>query len=1031
MGLLLLVGLLAVRWFHPGYLIKTEDVALPFTPARWWQYAHAWNNLIDLGIQFWENFAGLVFLSVPAALQGLGLSMAVTQRIEYVLWFTLPGLSMYFLMIQIAPGPSARATRLVASVFYMCNLYLEPIWQGLNIANLSAYAALPVLLGLVIIGMARPKQWWTIPVIGLVSLTASGAGTNPPLLVVALLPIPLYVVCRILYQRQWRQPKALLELLQYFGKVLVVVLAINSFWWLPQLASFQEQGPIATMDRATAIDISRSWVRGVSAATSPLNTLRLQGHWVWFEGRGDEPYTPYAQFFKSNPWLVLISFLIPAWVWGALLAVVRPVELFFAGLALVGVWLSLGVHPPFGLFYDWMIQHVPFFWIIRSPWYKFSLLTCLGYAVLLGGVANQLYHSAARRLDRQRWRQPRMVLAAVRWPISILLFSLVYAFPVSWGQMYPTSRERKYLAPSHIQLPAYLHEAAGWVNAQPWIRRLMVFPKQRVFATTWGFTDYMPPLTYFTLKPLVFNYGQSGWTATETSQVLSAIQRAVRQGITPDLQHLLALFNIDAVELSHDVVTAQQVDPGDYPAKLVAKFSEQPGITPVYTAGPLTFYRVGASLPHLYAVRHVTVVEGDPAALPTLANARFLDPPALLLSPQQDPATLRTLWAQGMIRRLVCFNAAFHQLAQRIPALQQALQHDRSALPPIELLYTSGHMETVLGVTPRDLAMTRVEGVSEPESFGGHAWQWLLTNNKPNLIIMNRASKWRYGNLRFVAYGHGRPRSLYTYLNGVLISQDAMAEGAQMEIRIPRVRFQPGQNAVAFYSPEAHDARGDRIVNFALREFELGAPVIAQSVELPTTGRYRIRWYLEGSPDEPVTNRLMDSLQLGGRRIALRRQRWAGRPFFVSDPVMFESGTYRMECAPSIQTPLALHLSLEQAGAAAPAETLTESTLTFRSPTLYDVASHTTGLQLLVFAEGFHPAWRFVRKGMPPQRPLPVNGCVNGYLLTAAEPFTGRLEFIPQRQFLIGSAVTLLTIAGCLGGLGRMAILRRHRRAPQ
>lgn len=1018
---------MALGWFHRGFLIKTEDVALPFTPQRWWEYAHAWNHLIDAGVQFWENFPALLFLALPAGLQAMGMSMGMAQRLEYLVWFTLPALSMYLLMCQVAPGPDGRVARLVASAFYMCNLYLEPVWQGMNIANLSAYAALPALLGLFIRGL-RSRDWRTIPAIALVSLVGSGAGTNPPLMMVAAIPLPGYLLLNIITHRRWRHPQAWRWVAGYVCAVVVAVVAVNSFWILPHLEMFRGGAMAATIDQATAQQVSRSWLQGTSAATHLLNLLRLQGHWVWFENRGNDPYVPYASFFQTNPWMLWAGFLLPAIVWASLLGRIGATELYFVMLALVGLLFGAGIHPPYGGLYNWMVGHVPYFWIIRSPWYKFTLLTCLGYAVLLGSFSARFYQWGRRRFARRSWRALAGPLAA-GLPAGVVLFTMAYAFPVSLGKMYPTRADRppaSSLAPSHIRIPSYVREAADWLNQQTDVRRVFVLPGRRVFALTWGYTDYMPALTYFTSIPLVFDYPRAGWSASGTSEIPQVIKVALGEGVTKNLQDILALLAVDMLLLEHDAVLQWHVDPTAYPAQLAHRLEEQAGIVPLKTVGPWAFYQVHRHRPFFYLTDQVTVVYGAQRALATLSNAELLGTSTSIFAHQQTTDTLRWLFAHGLVRRVVGMNPPAGGLRDAVPWLGQT---EGPPPPALELFYTSDQMETVFGQkASKVLRLSALEGLSPPERFKGQEWRWLRTNNKPNIVVDNPTASWRYGNVGFQVYGFGRPRTLYTYLNGTLVSLQPTPTDGAVTVRLPRLRFKPGVNQLAFYAPEQHDIRQGRPTNFAFRDIVLEAPIIAQTMDIPLQGVYRMWWHIESPLDAPL-EQFSEAVGIDDRTVPLTQRIVGGRPAYRSEPLPLSPGSHRVWCESSIGARLALRFSLVRASAL---PTVTEPIAVNAravSPTRYEVAYQPLRPSLMVFSEGFHPQWLLRGETGAGQAPCIVNGFANGYLVPSSEPVHATLEFAPQRLFVLGSVLSGVALGGILVWCGYLARAARRRGA--
>jgi len=113
----------------------------------------------------------------------------MAQKAEFVFWFLMPGVSMYYLLSVLLKGEGRKWGRLIGVTFYMFNLYLEPVWQGLNIANLSSYVFVPFMLGLVIEGLERQRSFW-IAALGLSVLTffAAPIGSNPPMLLASVLP---------------------------------------------------------------------------------------------------------------------------------------------------------------------------------------------------------------------------------------------------------------------------------------------------------------------------------------------------------------------------------------------------------------------------------------------------------------------------------------------------------------------------------------------------------------------------------------------------------------------------------------------------------------------------------------------------------------------------------------------------------------------------------------------------------------------------------------------------------------------------
>lgn len=106
---------------------------------------------------------------------------------------------------------------------------------------------------------------------------------------------------------------------------------------------------------------------------------------------------------------------------------------YFLIITGIGVILSCGTHPPFKHFYLWMVKNVPFFVAFRSPWYKFTLLTCLSYAYFFGFSVGFIYAKLKKVTSRAT---PILVV------ILIISLNMIYAFPVTTGKLFTPSHKR-------------------------------------------------------------------------------------------------------------------------------------------------------------------------------------------------------------------------------------------------------------------------------------------------------------------------------------------------------------------------------------------------------------------------------------------------------------------------------------------------------------------------------------------------------------------------------------------------------------
>src|SRR5476651_1742947 len=123
------LGLIPLLWLKDSQVILGHDSGLPFDPInhfidRW----YLWSTHFGFGIDLNNGLIGSVFIihGLETLLSFLGLSLQNVERIEFIFWFTLPGLMMYFLTYKI--WPQKKYLPLIAAIIYMINFYLLQGW---------------------------------------------------------------------------------------------------------------------------------------------------------------------------------------------------------------------------------------------------------------------------------------------------------------------------------------------------------------------------------------------------------------------------------------------------------------------------------------------------------------------------------------------------------------------------------------------------------------------------------------------------------------------------------------------------------------------------------------------------------------------------------------------------------------------------------------------------------------------------------------------------------------------------------------
>lgn len=240
-----------------------------------------------------------------------------------------------------------------------------------------------------------------------------------------------------------------------FGLLLLACLALNSFWILPNLSSY---------DSVYKEAINGDVVRYLSFATFS-NSLSLT-HPNW-------PENIFGKIYFMRPEFLLLSIL----AFGSLLSISNiknqksKIQIknqkysditirVFTLLALLGAFLAKGANPPFGEVYVWL-SRIPGFLLFRDPT-KFYVLLALSFCIL---IPRSLWLIASRAQTQARVRVRAAVLG-----VGFLLFWTGLLYPAWSGQLTGTFVARTVPA-SYVKLKNYLlREAKGhsvlWVPSR-------------------------------------------------------------------------------------------------------------------------------------------------------------------------------------------------------------------------------------------------------------------------------------------------------------------------------------------------------------------------------------------------------------------------------------------------------------------------------------------------------------------------------------------------------------------------------------
>lgn len=535
--IILLLSLIPLLWFRPGMMMLGHDNVFPINPkvflegrlSTWVDHGFGQNQSLIMGT--------IPIHFIDALPSFLGFSVIDSQKIVYVFWFFAMTISMYILARVL--NKESMVFRLTMVVCYVFNFFILQGWWIGERTKFSAYAAFPLVLAVFI-------QVWRGnlgAVTGglltgfIFSLFNAGGLYGIPLyggLFVAIFAFILFVILTSIRAKVWQPFRRIIRLLIVS---LCSFVLVNAYFLLP--AVVQVSSKVATtISQNGGVSGLIEWASEISASTSFLNLMRLQGIAEWY----DNPEHPYAQYYLTNPVLITLSFLWPLLVLFAVSKLKHEKEktiiFFFFFVYLLGLFFSAGTHAPLGFIYKLFLKYVPGFIIFRSPYFKFAPAIFLSLSVLIAYLMDSL---------RGKWKY-------TLW-VSFLVFVLVYHFPYFTGNIFGWRQGFS----TRLSVPSYVSDFGNWINGNTADseRILVVPPNSSQFSYSryaWGYLSFQSLPTLVSNKPVVINNDR---VTHEENILLMALYDSLRSRDYPMFNKLSSLLSVSYVLLQKDAADSQ------------------------------------------------------------------------------------------------------------------------------------------------------------------------------------------------------------------------------------------------------------------------------------------------------------------------------------------------------------------------------------------------------------------------------------------------------------------------------------------
>ena len=428
------------------------------------------------------------FYLIVTLLDSLGVGLYFSTMIAVYLEYFLVSLLAYYYVKRMTNGD--RLASFVAAVFMTSNVQLIVDREQTAIGFMDLL--LMVLPALVVFteGVSRKSRAWLVAA-GVLFLLNFGSFPNyrPALLCLMAAAMTLLFI----YLRNGLQVKRLVgslgsylqatfdtRLIREYAKYVgfaVVSIALASIWLMAFVF-----GNLTVLLRAYSAVAAAP--EGFASYLKPADVVRLIAKWSFYTGALGFPYVHYASVYLSNPLIELLTYIIPALAFGAVIfSKKRKTAVFFVIVALLFLLLTDAFMPYLVQVYTALTTYVPLLAAFRES-IDWILFVVLSYGILIGLCVSGIC---------SRLRRRSLMLVALVIIVAIFVGS---TYPLATGEVTrdwldPTIHG-SYFPPSYVELNQML-------PSDYWS---IIMPQQGVY-TTFNYTEGV--LASGNMYPLVFS----------------------------------------------------------------------------------------------------------------------------------------------------------------------------------------------------------------------------------------------------------------------------------------------------------------------------------------------------------------------------------------------------------------------------------------------------------------------------------------------------------------------------------------------
>lgn len=518
-----ILSLVPFFWYKKGFVIAGADMVFPIDLHVYFERGITlWNESINTGVSYVKEITRLPEFMIIKILSLMGFQLDLLEIILFCFIFFGILYSFYFMSIQILIKEE-KAVKTIAStigaVFYLFNFFSITRWEGGDRPIIYLMITIPLIIGFTLRNK-RKESLFNYFSLGIATFLFSYSVVNPPSFIAGFFIIFLFYLFQLvlIFRLSDKNEKKR----NYFRliKEIIIMIIFNLYW----IVLFLRMGSISDLYN----EISPSnWLEGLSQNTTFVNVIRLMGAWYWYDGWGGNWYAPYAQIYRSNNYFIFLTFLVPIFCFLGLAFYFRKRKGFFLSIILLlGIVFSMGTNGPFGSFYKFLYNNSIIFKSFRSPWFKFSLYTIMGYSFFYGIFSSSIISF---------FRNKNLKI------LSNLIYLLLFAFPIILCHPLITA---PFFKSQRVSIPEYIKDSIKFFeNNMKEGERVFALPSSVYEDYKWGYNSISPVFPYLTKIPFVYE----SFPTDPTNSFTKIVNMEINSGNFSKASEYLAVLGVKTI----------------------------------------------------------------------------------------------------------------------------------------------------------------------------------------------------------------------------------------------------------------------------------------------------------------------------------------------------------------------------------------------------------------------------------------------------------------------------------------------------